>query len=386
MVNTAATIIAAAALLSFTTGEALAQEASGPALDLSATLTVDLVSLPRGAGDADPHLLTNLDLEADADFARLLGLDGTRGYVHVLDNRGSRPNDLAGTLQGIDNIEVAEAGTRLFEAWVDHTSDGGTSVLAGLYDLNSEFYVSEAGALLIAPPFGIGSEFAATGPNGPSIFPSSALAVRLKVPVARGRGRLQAAVINAAARTLGDHGGIDLSFRSGLLLAAEAGVEEGPVRAGLGGWAYTKPQGSVFAPPQGGLPVKRHAQGAYGMVEVDLGEALQWFARAGLAAGQVSPFSGGMQSGFLLSPALTSRPDSGLSAGYNRAWISRAYRQQMRSDALVPASVEEAFAVAYADKLGPVGLQGDVQWIRRPGALQIARDLIVTTLRLTFAL
>ena len=48
--------------------------------------------------------------------AAVLGWQGGKAHVYVLDNRGARPNDAAETLQGVDNIEVAHAGLRLFEA------------------------------------------------------------------------------------------------------------------------------------------------------------------------------------------------------------------------------------------------------------------------------
>ena len=80
----------------------------------------------------------------------------------------------------MNNIEVAETRFKVYEAWIEQGfGDGRVSLRAGLYDLNSEFYTNDAAGALIAPPFGIGSELSATGPNGPSIFPSTALAVRL---------------------------------------------------------------------------------------------------------------------------------------------------------------------------------------------------------------
>ena len=103
----------------------------------------------------------------------------------MLNNSGGAPNDVAGTLQGVDNIEVRTPRLRLFELWLEQ-SLGPASVRAGLYNLNSEFYADDAAGQLLAPAFGIGSELAATGPNGPSIFPSTALGVRLNVDLGKG--------------------------------------------------------------------------------------------------------------------------------------------------------------------------------------------------------
>lgn len=377
------------ALLASAPCPALAQDA--PPIDLSADLTVDTVTLLRGGSDHRARVLTNLDVIADADLDQLIGWNGTRAHVHVIDNRGGRPNDAAGTLQGVDNIEVPASGTRLFEAWVEHDLPGGGSVLAGLYDVNSEFYANESAGLLVAPPFGIGSEFAATGPNGPSIFPSTALALRLRLPVAHGRGRVQVAVLNAHARTLGDFGGIDFSFHDGLLLVGEAGLVEGPVHASIGGWAYTGKRDDVYRTDIGGDPLQRSSQGGYALVEATVAKRddrqLSWFLRAGISEGHTSPFSGGFQTGFLLAPALADRPGSALSVGMHQAWINNAFRQLLADDGTVASDHEQAFAASYADEImAGLGIQGDVQWIRHPGGDAAARDAMVTTLRLTISL
>lgn len=139
-------------------------------VEIAAEITVDAVGQVAGGGDRTVRALTNIDVTADIDLGTMAGWQGANAHVYVLDNRGARPNDSIGTLQGVDNIEVPDAGLRLFEAWVEQDLGRGASLRMGLYDVNSEFYANDAAGLLIAPPFGIGSELAATGPNGPSIF------------------------------------------------------------------------------------------------------------------------------------------------------------------------------------------------------------------------
>lgn len=197
-----------------TTGETAPVELAGEAI-------VDLVSVVQGGSDRKVRSLTNVNLTADLNLDRLGGWQGGRAHMHVLDNREARPNDAALTLQGVDNIEVPDAGLRLFEAWIEQDIGSfGASLRAGLYDVNSEFYANDAAGLLLAPPFGIGSELAATGPNGPSIFPSSALSARLHLPLGKAGAFIRLGLINARARTLGDRGGVDFSFRDGLLVIA----------------------------------------------------------------------------------------------------------------------------------------------------------------------
>lgn len=79
----------------------------------------------------------------------------------------------------MSDIETGAGAARLYEAWIDKRSaDGSASVRFGLYDLNSEFDTTEAGALSLLSSHGIGPDFAQSGRNGPSIFPVTSLALR----------------------------------------------------------------------------------------------------------------------------------------------------------------------------------------------------------------
>ena len=292
----------AGAWLALVAMPAMAREEApaAPAVDLAGEVIVDVAGLVSGTGDRRLRALSNVNLTADLDLEQLAGWSGARAHFHLLDNRGARPNDAAATLQGVDNIEVPDAGLSLFEAWAEQDlGQRGASLRLGLYDVNSEFYANESAGLLIAPPFGIGSELAATGPNGPSIFPSSALAARLYVPVDGGFVRL--GVVNARASTLGDRGGVDFSFRDGLLLIGEAGRSEGRVRGNIGVWRYTRnPEDSYETGPDG-APLRKPSQGAYAVIEGDLlasGGARQVtaFLRAGLSDPHTTPFQIGRAS------------------------------------------------------------------------------------------
>src|SRR6185436_17136544 len=149
---------------------------------------------------------------------------------------------------------------RLFELWLEQDfADGRATARAGLYNLNSEFYANEAAGLVIAPAFGIGSELAATGPNGPSIFPSTALGARVNVNFGEA-GYARAAVLNANSGVIGDPGGVDWSFGDGVLTIAEAGIE-GPSRLGVGLWRYSERQDDIRDADAAGAPLARRAQG-----------------------------------------------------------------------------------------------------------------------------
>lgn len=358
-------------------------------VELAAEVTVDLVGQIAGAGDRKLRALTNVDITADLDLAVLAGWRGATVHLDVLDNRGARPNDGIATLQGVDNIEVPDAGLRLFEAWVEQDLGHGASLRAGLYDVNSEFYANDAAGLLIAPPFGIGSELAATGPNGPSIFPSSALAARLHVPIGASGAFVRVAAINARASTIGDAGGVDFSFRDGVLLMGEVGQSEGRWRGALGVWTYSRNPESIFATKPDGTPLRKPSRGAYAVLEGDVvaseGRTLTAFLRAGLSDPHTTPFHGGFQAGLLMAPALPGRPDSRVSLGLHHAWTSADFRDQLRTGGDRPGN-ETAVELTIADTLAPsLTLQPDVQWIHNPGGMQNASDAVVAIMRMTFS-
>lgn len=347
-----------------------AEEAKKP-IELSAEYTADVIGVVgRDVGDK-LYWLDNLNLTADADLERLVHWPKATLHVHVLNNLGGEPNGTAATLQGVDNIEVASQRVRLFEAWIEQGIGKHTSIRAGLYDLNSEFYSNEAAHGLIAPAFGVGSEISATGPNGPSIFPSTALAVRVDHHIG-GSGIMRFAALNANARTLGDPKGVDFNFSDGALLIGEAGIE-GDMKAVFGLWAYTKRQDDLRAVDPQGNPVKRAAHGAYVILEhpIDHREgpgAASLFFRGGISDGRTTPFRGGWQAGLMLKQPFADRPEGVLTIGANQGYLSGGFRAQLRDDGLRAVAAETAIEMTYADKiLGRLRVQPDVQFIINPG-------------------
>lgn len=364
-------------------GSAGAQEPSP--LSMEAAYTIDVAGPLRGGVSQAGRALDNLDLIGELDLERTAGWRGARAHVYVLVNNGGAPNDLAGTLQGVDNIEVPRAGARLYEAWIEQKVGGEATLLAGLYDLNSEFYATEASGLLLAPPFGIGSELAATGANGPSIFPSTALAVRLRI--GGPEGYVQAAAFNATAGVPGDPGGVDTRFDDGVLLIGQAGLPIGGWALSAGAWRYSERQEDLVDLTPTGDPVRRTAQGGYVLAQraFDLGDIQgAAFLRAGVSDGRTSPFAGGFQGGLTLNGVAGGRPESAFSVGVHQGIVSDAFRTVQRLDGQTPSRHETALELTYSDQLAPwLTIQPDLQVVWRPGGLKDAETAVIAGLRLT---
>lgn len=366
----AASFLIAAGCLALA-GRAQAEDAQ--AFKLTGSYRADLAGTVSGGLTKRGRVLDDLQVFGDLDLDKAIGWKGASGHFELLNNSGAMPNDDAGTLQGVDNIEVTRQRLRLFEAWVEQGFGDKGSVRAGLYDLNSEFYSNDSAGLLLAPAFGIGSELAATGPNGPSIFPSTALAVRVRWTPSE-HVYAQAAALNANAGVLGDPGGVKTSFDNGLLLIAEAGWQ-GRGKVAFGTWRYTDKQDDIRAVTSAGDPAGAVATGAYVLLERRLtgGEdaaprKTTAFARLGVSDGDTTAFRGGWQAGFLVERVFESRPDSAFSVGVNQAFLSGKYRDNAFDAGQRLERSESAIEVTYSDKIGRITIQPDLQYVKDPGA------------------
>src|SRR5260370_745602 len=96
-------------------------------------------NLQGGARDGGSYS-GNLNLQLTVDGASLWGWKDTLLYFDALWIHGGQPSNFAGDAQGVSNISAPSA-VKLYEAWVQkNILDNQFSVLAGLYDLNTEFY------------------------------------------------------------------------------------------------------------------------------------------------------------------------------------------------------------------------------------------------------
>jgi len=144
------------------TGE-MASAFSGGALDKTGSLYHD-----------------NLDLTMSIDTAKAGLWEGGTFWIYGLRNHGADPSaEMIGDLQTASNIGAYDQFI-VNEAWYNQDfADGAVAILAGLHNLNSEFYVSTYGTLFLNSSFGVGPELSHNVPV--SIFPQSGLAARLRV-------------------------------------------------------------------------------------------------------------------------------------------------------------------------------------------------------------
>jgi porin len=347
--------------------------------------TADVLGPVAGADKRAGRYLDNLDVSVDGDLGKAFGWTGATVHASVVNNAGGKPNELAGTLQGVDSIEVAQARTRLYELWIDQGFAGGrASLRAGLYDLNSEFYATPSSDLLLAPAFGIGSELGATGRHGPSIFPLTSLAVRMKLGGESGP-YAQAAVLSAHAGAWSEPSRLTLGLDEGAILIGEVGVH-GPRRVALGAWTYSRKAGDLYDRGPTGEPLRRQARGAY-----LLGEDVIWrsgadrtataFLRLGVSDGRTSPFRGGWQAGLRIDRLAPGRPDSTASIGLQQGLLSGPQRALGRDAGLDLRGAESGIEATVSDTYGRLTVQPDLQLIEHQGGEPRRRPVVVAGVR-----
>lgn len=281
---------------------------------------LDLVAKVSGsANKGKVYALDNLDIKLNLDADQAFGWTGTRGLLYILGNHGGKPalkNDRLP--HGLDNIEVPDGADtiKLYQLWLEKES-GAWSVKGGLYDLNSEFYVTDASGLFIHPTYGIGAEFAGTGRNGPSIFPTTSLALRVKWQPAPD-WYLQAAVLDGVPGDLDNPKGTHVQWNSGdgALQIVEGGWQAEAGKLALGLWRYTTRFDDLLDVDGAGNPVQRRSQGAYLIAEhrlwQDPGRAsrrLRGFARFGGNDGDTTQFSQAWSAGLVWDGLFAARPD-----------------------------------------------------------------------------
>lgn len=375
-------IMAGAALLA-PGAPALAQD-PGPdtVATVSAEYVIDWAGIAHGP-DTGVVRTDLIDVAAVLSLERLVGWHGGLAVFEVLAGTGKRPNDHAGTQQGINNIEVPRNRVRLFQAYVEQELPAVRgSLRLGFSDLNSEFYANDAAGLLIAPAFGIGSELSATGPNGPSIFPSSAPMARLRL-AGRSGTYAQAAFVNAEAGVPGDAGGVRPLLRKGALVIAEAGWT-GKGKLALGAWNYTRRQDDIRDTTPIGTPQGRRARGLYLLAETPVvRDRITAFLRAGTSDGDTTPYAGGWQTGLLATGIVPGRPEGQFSIGANQAFLSRKFRDNAADAGAPLRHAETALEATYADSLTPwLSIQPDAMYVWSASRAPGSRDALVLTLRL----
>jgi porin len=367
-------------------------------VEIALAYTADVWSNVSGGIRRGTTYLDNLDLVLDIDAGRAWGVPGLWVHAHALYNNASTFSDrYVGDALVVSNIDT-ERAVRLFEAWFDWRPPAlpSTSLRVGLYDVNSEFDATISRSLLINSSHGIGHEFAQTGENGPSIFPTTSLGARIAWQPHE-RWLVEAAVLDGVpgdpahpTRTT-----IDLSADDGALLVGEiTAVPFDRARVSLGHWSYTAEFDDLVATTPDGTPLRRDDnRGTYLNAELfdsaASGEtAPHWtaFARAGVANGHVNEFDRYYALGIVFHDALLPKREDALGIAVATTRAGDDFRRAEADAGAATDRYETNIELTWRIPLNDyVVLQPDLQYIVNPGVVAGRSDALAIGLRVEVA-
>ena len=296
--------------------------------------TIDVLSTVSGGLRQRTAAAGDFDILLTLDGKRLLGWDEATLFVYGLGLYGDDPSENVGDFQGVSGIAASNTW-KLFEFWYQHNfMEKRFSLLAGLYDVTSEFDVIRTSSeLFLNSSFGTGGVFAASGINGPSTFPNTTLGLRGQAFVTNSLA-IRAVVTDGVPGDPDNPGGTQILLKGedGIFANGEIAyyvdkkrltekrregvIKERPLRKvfqrvgraapveydgkyAVGFWGYTTSFNDVSEVDSSGNPVVRNGTyGMYALAEQNVfletlvdDQGLTLFAALGLADPQVNRFS-----------------------------------------------------------------------------------------------
>lgn len=369
-----------------------AEHDTSKAFSAEVAYTVDAWTVLHGGLRKDVHYLDNLDVLLKADLEQLFGLPRTTAFVYGLYNNGARFSDgVTRDAQVISNIETGVRAARLYEAWLEYMgANRRWSIKGGLYDLNSEFDALETSGLFMGSAHGIGTDIAQTGHNGPSIFPSTSMAVRLQASISENL-TLRSAVLDAVP---GDpdkpgHTAIKLGNGDGALLISEADYALDSARLIAGIWHYTGAFEDQWSTATAGMPVLRKGgnTGVYLRGEAQLVGApdergMRGFFRLGLADDRFNVFGAFAAAGLVWKGLVPTRVADETGIAFAWAEASRDYERVVGASASASAPREIVVELTHRIPLNDwLTVQPNVQYVINPGLDPLARNLVAVGMR-----
>jgi len=401
----------------------------GRGITLDTTNTTDIGSAVNRKGGAKALVIGDIDLLLTLDAEKLVGWRDATFFLYGLGLYGGNIAE-GRDAQGVSNISARNTW-KLFEGWYQQNLfQERLSLLAGLYDVTSEFDVIRSSSeLFVHSSFGTNPTFALSGKNGPSTFPTTSLAFRGQVKLTESL-TFRAAIADGVPGNPNDPGGTQVILRSedGILATTEAAyyvanrtfvrrferstVADRPRRLvfrrlgraaelqydfkmALGGWLYTTEFDDLSDLDGAGNPVKRDGTfGIYGLAEKRLygepgarDQGLWVFGEVAYADPKVNRFSHYISGGVVYTGLIPGRDRDETAFGFAIARNGSHYKDGQRRDGKGVNDQEVVLEWTHAIHYSPeITIQPDVQYIINPNTDPPRRNALVLLMRLELTL
>ena len=340
----------------------------------------------RGGLSTGHRNLDYAELSFQADGAALWNIPELTLYASANYTNGqSVSDDLTGDAQVVSNIQAIST-VRLGELWAEWGMGRSNNFRAGLYNLNAEFDCIDSGALFLNSSHGIGIDISQSGLNGPSIFPVTAFAGRLRWTINSAWSLFTAAADGVPGdpdrpkRTV-----VHFGEQEGALLIAEANRSGTRLRKlGFGAWRYTGELDRIDSEVTG---ARSHSAGAYVLADMKLyspepqsEQGLTAFVRYGVANKGVNRFGNYTGAGVTYTGVLAH--DDQLGFAMARARNADAYRTVQGRGGLATDSAETNFELTWRFALKEwLSVQPDLQYILNPDTNPTLRNALAVGVR-----
>lgn len=390
----------------------LAWSATAPTPAIGAGISYDGAFVRNASGGLERGngYIGNLHLRVAVDGKQLVNAPGVSAYADALWIHGTQPDDRIGDLQGVNNL-AAPGGATLYEAWLQYNGQN-SSILAGRYDLNTEFDRAHSATLFINSSLAIGAAFAKSGIAGPSIFPDPSVGVRVTLKPTEDIVWRTALLDGAPFERPGGPVGL-FKGGDGLLVVSEAAflTSEQSVRSGInprsrigrqsvsfpyeekiavGVWHYTThlPDSSEMNPS--GVPVEHAGStGGYALFDrllFDAGDrgkrGINGFLQLGIGDARVEPVAAYLGTGLVAHGLNADRPQDEFGLALARAYLASHYAVAQERVGIPVASAETAIELTYLTQInGNLAIQPDLQYVIHPHADRAIANATVLQLR-----
>jgi len=407
-------VLLALAVCDLATAEESSTSDSGAPKGVKASLVYNAAAFADVVGGArtGATYTSNLNVQLDIDGAAVLGWPDTIAHLDGLWLQGGLPSSFVGDAQGVSNIS-APNDVKLYEAWVQKNFlRNQVSVLAGLYDLNSEFYRLQSAGLFLNSSFGIGPEFAQSGVEGPSIFPYTSVGVRVALKPVEGVV-IRTAVLDGVPvdRPNGSHGVFESG--DGVLIVGEVDFVDRPAlkarpsnqrfrigrqamlgeyeaKVAVGGWYYTASFADLSETQSDGQPVRhRGSGGLYMLIDRLLykrpdrpDQKLTGFVQTGISDDRVNRFGSYLGAGLTLFAPFKDRSADELGIGLAYARNGSHYVSAQRMQGLPVTNAEKTIELTYLIQVNSwLALQPDLQYVISPNTNPALSNALALQLR-----
>jgi porin len=372
--------------------------------------TGEILGDAAGGARRDITYLGAAAAQLTVSMRRIVGWPGLQLFAFVLGTHGGAPSDFVGDVQGVSNLQ-APSRLRIEELWLQQNLfRNRLSVLAGRYDLNSEFYRLQSASPFVNSSFGIGPEFALSGVEGPSIFPRTSVGARVALKPSRNTVWRAAVLDGVPVDRPHDQTRI-FAHGDGALLVAEFAALDRPdsgamrrnprflVGRGLsrsytgklavGAWYYTARFPDLVDTTADGVALDhRGSGGVYAIADRTMWSAshggpsaLSAFAQVGIGDSRVNQVGAYAGAGLQLIAPIASRAQDEL--GLAIAWARNGSHFERLLRAMdEPVHSESTVELTYLAQVRSwLAVQPNLQYVIHPGSAPTARNAVVPGLR-----